>query len=73
MATEVHLGHVYHVAGRPKITEADSALVEIPQGALVVEDGVITYCGDKDGLPATAREATVVDHGSAFQIGRAHV
>lgn len=66
MATQVHLGHIYHIAGSPKITEANSALVEIPQGALVVEDGVITYCGDKQALPATAQEANVVDHGSAF-------
>ena len=64
--TEVHLGHIYHIAGSPKITEADSALVEIPQGALVVENGVITYCGDKDALPVTAQHAKVIDHGSAF-------
>jgi hypothetical protein len=43
LATEVHPGHIYHVAGSPKITEAGSALVEVPQGALVVENGVITY------------------------------
>lgn len=66
MATEIHLGHIYHIAGSPKITQADSALVDIPKGALVVENGVITYCGDKDALPATAQNATVVDHGSAF-------
>jgi guanine deaminase len=66
MATEVHLGHIYHVAGAPLVTEADSALVEIPQGALVVEDGVITYCGDREGLPVAAKSGTTVDHGSAF-------
>lgn len=66
MTTEVHLGHVYHIAGSPKITESDSALVEIPQGALVVEDGIITYCGARDKLPVGAESATIVDHGQAF-------
>ena len=66
MATEVHLGHIYHIAGHPKITEADSALVAVPRGALVIEDGVIAYCGDRDALPESARDASVVDHGSAF-------
>ncbi len=66
MATEVHVGHIYHIAGRPKITEADSALVAVPRGALVIEDGVIAYCGDRDALPESARDARVVDHGSAF-------
>jgi guanine deaminase len=34
MASQVHLGHVYHVAGSPKVTEAAAALVSIPDGAL---------------------------------------
>lgn len=66
MTIEIHLGHIYHVAGSPKIIEAGAALAEFPQGALVVENGVITYCGDKEALPAIALNAKVVDHGSAF-------
>jgi guanine deaminase len=32
MASQIHLGHVYHVAGRPKVTEAAAALESIPDG-----------------------------------------
>jgi len=67
MAGRVHLGHVYHVAGSPKITEAAGALVSIPDGALVVDDaGVITFCGERGSLPADAQSATVVDHRPGF-------
>ena len=67
MASQVHLGHVYHVAGSPKVTEAAAALVSIPDGALVIDDtGVITYCGERESLPADARSATVVDHRPGF-------
>ena len=67
MASQVHLGHVYHVAGSPPITEAAAALVSIPDGALVIDDaGVITYCGERDLIPADAESATVVDHRPGF-------
>jgi guanine deaminase len=63
MASQVHLGHVYHVSGSPKVTEAAAALVSIPDGALVIDDGgVITYCGERESLPARDASATVVDH-----------
>jgi guanine deaminase len=67
MPGRIHLGHVYHVAGSPKITEAAAALVSIPDGALFVDDaGVITYCGEREALPAEAGSATVVDHRPGF-------
>jgi guanine deaminase len=67
MAGRIHLGHVYHVAGSPKITDAAAALVSIPDGALVVDDaGVIAYCGERESLPADAQSATVVDHRPGF-------
>lgn len=66
MAGQVHLGHVYHVAGSPTVTEAAAALVSMPDGALVVDDGVITYCGERESLPAEAAAATVVDHRPGF-------
>ncbi|EOM76783.1 guanine deaminase [Rhodococcus rhodnii] len=49
----VHRGHVFHVAGSPRLDEAASALVSIPDGALVVgEDGTIAWCGEYADLPA---------------------
>jgi len=67
MAGQVHLGHVYHIAGSPKVTEAAAALVSIPDGALVVDDaGVITFCGERESLPDDAQLVTVVDHRPGF-------
>ncbi|MDT5288063.1 MAG: guanine deaminase, partial [Mycobacterium sp.] len=67
MASQIHLGHVYHIAGDPLVTEAAAALVSIPDGALVIDDaGVITYCGERESLPADAETATVVDHRPGF-------
>jgi guanine deaminase len=67
MAGQVHLGHVYHIAGSPKVTEAAAALVSIPDGALVIDDaGVITYCGERESLGADAQSATVIDHRPGF-------
>ena len=61
--SQVHLGHVFHIAGSPLITEADAALVSIADGALVIDDdGVITYCGERADLPAEYEAATVLDH-----------
>jgi guanine deaminase len=54
---------VFHIAGSPLITESDTALVSIADGALVIDDdGVITYCGERADLPAEYGAATVLDH-----------
>jgi len=38
----LHRGHIFHLTGRPKVQEALDALVEIPDGAILVnDDGVI--------------------------------
>jgi guanine deaminase len=67
MASQIHLGHVYHVAGSPKVTEASAALVSIPDGALVIDDtGRITFCGDRTEIPAGNESATVLDHRPGF-------
>lgn len=69
-----HLGRIFHVAGRPSVTDADTALAWIPDGALVVDDtGTIIYCGPRDRRPSAAGpdgvvEETVHDHGDAFLI-----
>lgn len=45
--TQVHLGHVFHIAGNPLVTEAAEALVSIPNGALVIDGGgTLAYCGE---------------------------
>ena len=63
MADRVHLGHIFHLAGSPKITDADAALVGIPDGALAVsDDGTIVFCGERGDLPERFGTAAVHDH-----------
>ncbi|MCW2687719.1 MAG: guanine deaminase [Mycobacterium sp.] len=65
--SQIHLGHVFHVAGSPKVSEAAAALVSIPDGALGVDDGgVITYCGERQAIPAEYESGTVRDHRPGF-------
>ena len=53
MASHVHLGHVFHVAGSPLVTGAADALVSIPDGALVIDEaGEIVFCGERAEVPA---------------------
>jgi guanine deaminase len=67
MAGQVHLGHVFHVSGSPTVTESAAALVEIPDGALVVDDeGRIVFCGEREAIPAEYGSATVNDHRPGF-------
>lgn len=63
----VHRGYIFHVAGSPTVTDAATALVSIPDGALVVGDGgVIEFCGEFDSVPSRFAELTVVDHRPGF-------
>jgi guanine deaminase len=63
----IHLGHIFHLAGAPLLTEAAKALVSIPDGALVVEDdGTIAFCGDRADVPTQYQTATVSDHRPGF-------
>jgi guanine deaminase len=65
--TQVHLGHIYHVAGSPTVSEAAAALVSIPDGALVIDDsGGITFCGERTAIPAGHQAGTVLDHRPGF-------
>lgn len=65
--TQVHLGHVFHVAGQPLVTKAAQALVSIPDGALVVDDaGTIVYCGERASLPSEYDPAPVADHRGGY-------
>ena len=63
MAGQVHLGHVFHVAGRPSMTTAPEALASIPDGALAVDDtGHVAFCGPRTELPPEYESAQVHDH-----------
>lgn len=63
----VHRGHVFHIAGRPSVSDAPSALVSIPDGALVVDDaGRIVFCGEHLHMPAEFAGRPVQDHRPGF-------
>ncbi|MCV7423533.1 amidohydrolase family protein, partial [Mycobacterium yunnanensis] len=65
--TQVHFGHVFHIAGTALVTEAAAALVSIPDGALVVDgDGVIVFCGQRESLPEEYASVPVNDHRGGF-------
>ncbi|OZF34614.1 guanine deaminase [Rhodococcus sp. 14-2483-1-1] len=63
----VHRGHIFHVAGSPTVTDAATALVSIPDGALIVgDDGIIEFCGEFDSLPSRFADVAVADHRPGF-------
>jgi len=63
----IHLGHIFHLAGSPLVTEAAAALVSIPEGALVIEDnGTIAFCGERADVPLRYRSTPVSDHRPGF-------
>lgn len=65
--SQVHFGHVFHIAGQALVTDAASALVSIPDGALVIDDGgQIVFCGERSALPDGHAGAEVHDHRPAF-------
>jgi guanine deaminase len=65
--TQVHLGHVFHIAGRPTMTGAAAALVSVPDGALVVDGGGrIVFCDERTKLPAEYGSVAVHDHRPGF-------
>ena len=71
MTTHTHLGHIFHIAGEPTVTEAAAALESIPDGALVLDDsGRIVFCGNRTEIPAAYESATMHDH--RFNTDRVH-
>lgn len=55
-------GHLLHIGGAGELADADSAVVSIPDGVLVVDDdGRITFSGAYGDLPAAPPGADVVD------------
>jgi guanine deaminase len=65
--TQVHYGHVFHVAGRPTVDGAAAALAAIPDGAVVIDDhGRIVFCGNLSDVPDEFASAVVHDHRPGF-------
>ena len=67
MTTDVHYGHIFHLAGSPTVTEAADTLVSIPDGALVVgDDGKVLFAGERYSLPGEYESATVHDQRGGY-------
>ncbi|MEU7632426.1 amidohydrolase family protein [Nocardia sp. NPDC049220] len=65
--SQVHLGHIFHIAGSPAAADAADALVSVPDGALAIDDnGRIAYCGDRAEVPTVFRDENVFDHRPGF-------
>jgi len=63
----VHRGHIFHIAGAPKVSDAAKSLAWFPDGALVVdESGRIVYCGHFKSLPSKYATAKVIDHKGSY-------
>jgi guanine deaminase len=64
----LHRGHIFHLTGKPAVEDAAAALVEIPDGAIFVDDdGVIVSSGRYVEYPRHAAEDfEIVDHGDSF-------
>jgi len=64
----LYRGHIFHLAGRPALAEATAALVELPDGGLLVDDrGVILWCGPFHDRPRiSGAPAEVVDYSGRF-------
>jgi guanine deaminase len=64
---QLHRGHIFHVSGAPHLSESVGALVEYPDGGLLIDDdGVIRWCGPWPDRPESALAASVRDHQGAF-------
>ncbi|UAK34187.1 amidohydrolase family protein [Nocardia asteroides] len=67
MVSQVHLGHIFHIAGSPAADDVPTALVDVPDGALIIDvHGRVAFCGSRSDIPAEYRVETVFDHRPGF-------
>ncbi|MEU2090360.1 amidohydrolase family protein [Nocardia beijingensis] len=67
MVSQVHLGHIFHIAGSPAAGDAAAALADVPDGALVIdESGRVVFCGSRSDIPAEHHSEKVFDHRPGF-------
>ncbi|MEA1926607.1 MAG: guanine deaminase, partial [Candidatus Auribacterota bacterium] len=64
----LYRGHIFHLTGIPRVEEAAGALVEIPDGAIQVDDaGIIEWSGAYADRPTpTGGPIEVVDYHDCF-------
>ncbi len=64
----LYRGHIFHLTGTPRVEEAAGALVEIPDGAIQVDDnGIIEWSGAYTDRPTpTGAPIEVVDYHDCF-------
>jgi len=63
----IHKGHIFHIAGSPKVTEAAAMLEWFPDGALAVDGaGRIVFCGNWKDRPPHLSAAKVIDHQGGY-------
>ena len=59
----IHRGHLFHLTGRPTVSDSQGALKSVPDGALAVGgDGRILYSGPYSELPSELAGSEVIDH-----------
>ncbi|MEU1547468.1 amidohydrolase family protein [Nocardia sp. NPDC005745] len=67
MVSQVHLGHIFHIAGSPAARDVPDALADVPDGALIIDDrGRIAFCGTRSDIPDEYRAEKVFDHRPGF-------
>ena len=63
----IHKGHIFHIAGAPKVTQAEQALAWHPDGAMAVDErGRIVYCGNWTDLPSSFANAHIINHAGCY-------
>ena len=65
----LYRGHIFHLTGTPRVEEAAGALVEIPDGAIQVDDnGIIEWSGAYADRPTpTAAPIKVIDYHDGYK------